>query len=274
MDYVNRVSPESGAVYFKLGKITNTGKKRKSNEDCISTCSFTISEKDALVDICLFTVCDGMGGARAGSKASRLAVRAINGWIINEILRSNLAQFEKIIDAALKGSIKQAHTFISKESERNEDSRGMGTTAVIALTKSNAAYIYHIGDSRCYHLKKNNLKQVTEDHSLFNVLNKKGSLSSKEKKNFVNRNVITHAIGRNINLGNKNDSVKKIPLENGDSLLLCSDGLTLHLQDNEIKQIMKDSSHPEQACRGLMHLALERGGEDNISIVILKCLIG
>lgn len=260
-------------LVLQIGKATDIGRKRRVNEDAISTIEFTISEEEAIMQLGLFVVCDGMGGANAGEVASQAAIRAVNTHVILALQKGGAGAFKKRAAAIVADALKAAHRIILDEAVRDPDKEGMGTTAVVALASGTEVYVNHVGDSRCYHLSGNKLRQLTADDSLLSALIRKGTINAENKNGFRGRNVITHALG--INVDTEPPLQKRgqlIRLKVDDRLLLCTDGLTIHLRDGEIGSIIKKNNDPRQACRRLLDSALARGGRDNIGVILLKCV--
>jgi len=258
---------------FVIGKISDLGMRRDINEDSLSTIEFSIAENSKLIQIGLYLVSDGMGGANAGEVASQTAVRSINSYMINEMQTLNIKDFEKEISAIIKGAITNAHQTVLGLAKQDESRKGMGCTMVICVVKGSAVYIDHIGDSRCYYVTGKKIKQITEDHSLFNTLVKKGAIKKEDRENFKQKNVITNALGISIDIDKSIDSkVKIINMEHNEFIVMCSDGLTGHLEDKEIGEIVLKSSDPQNACVELVKLANQRGGKDNITVIIMKCV--
>lgn len=235
---------------FKVGYKTDKGLVRENNED-----SFYVDDKKGI-----FIVADGMGGHNAGEVASQMAVETIK-----ECFDKNTAFVYNDYSKLIEKAIKEANTAIYKKANQNEALQGMGTTIVFALIKEDKLYLAHVGDSRAYMLTKKGLKQLTEDHSLVNDLIKQGKLSAEEAHFHPMRHVITRA------LGVKNEvevDVNTIPYKGG-LILLCTDGLTDMLEDKEIEEIVKNTPEPQKACELLIGKANERGGRDNVTVVVV-----
>ncbi len=241
--------------------ITDLGKKRKQNED-----SFLINE-----DLHLYVVADGMGGHRGGGYASRNAVEKIE-----EIIKSicddpdSTLQTNEDIDASdykgqLRYAVNLASDVIYERANDDPTLKGMGTTTVGALLRDNRIYIGNVGDSRAYRIRDEKIQQLTTDHSLVEEQVKAGLLSADSARTHKLRNIITRSVGfqRGVNV----DVIYRALKEN-DYYLLCSDGLTNMLEDKEILEIVKGNG-PRSACQQLIDIANERGGEDNITVVII-----
>ena len=182
-----------------------------------------------------------------------------------EIIKANLAQQSFGIDALLKNAITHANDVLYNMSINDPNLEGMGTTAVVCYIEDNTAYIAHVGDSRAYHLSRNGLKQITNDHSVVWQLIESGTITPSEAKNHPQKNLITRAIGT----ASKIDiDICKTPLEKGDYILLCTDGLTSFVSDNEIEAVIK-AMDLDDAVSKLVNMANSNGGTDNITIVLI-----
>jgi len=244
-------------IYMEVGAKTSIGRIRDINQD-----SYYISPNNKYP---LFIIADGMGGHKAGEIASKMAVEIISSSLEND--SENIIMDENYIINRIKNSIWRANDEIYKKSlERNECS-GMGTTVTLVWDINGKFYIGHVGDSRAYLLRGNNLYQITEDHSLVEELIRNGSISREEAKHHPQKNIITRAVGTN------KDIEVDIIVEDkykGDILLLCTDGLTNMLNDDEIKELLLVNENIQKACEYLVELSNNKGGFDNISVVAIK----
>jgi serine/threonine protein phosphatase PrpC len=232
---------------MRYAALTDLGKKRNLNED------------GYIANGQIFAVADGMGGHRAGEIASALALDA---------LRFGLAKRSKTtIENRLRDAIKRANKQVHDTAVREAARRGMGTTLTAVLPVEDKLYIGHVGDSRLYRLRDGILKQITNDHSLVAQLVKSGRLKVEEAEMHPQRNIITRAIGsdRDVEIDVFIEDI--LPT---DRYLLCSDGLTSMLNDNEIAEVLRDKEDLEEACRELVEWANDRGGNDNITVVLFE----
>lgn len=231
---------------MQVGAATSNGLVRDHNED-----AYWISEH-------VFAVCDGMGGHQAGEVASQLAVDVFKDYRFNE---------EEPLEAVL-GAITKAHRVVQTEAQ-TPDYSGMGTTVTLAYIAEEQGeyqlYIGHVGDSRAYVLTNGKLEQVTSDHSLVGELIRNGNLSKDDAVNHPHRHVVTQALG----IGEIEIETFTRTLNSADLVLLCTDGLTDVVEDAVIADILKDYS-PEEAAQKLVALANEKGGPDNITVIIIK----
>ncbi|HHV38029.1 MAG TPA: Stp1/IreP family PP2C-type Ser/Thr phosphatase, partial [Tepidimicrobium sp.] len=213
----------------------------------------------------LFIIADGMGGHKAGEVASNMAIEIVSNQLV-EVLQK-LTSDEEEIRNEIRSSIDIANEKIYKRSLIDERLSGMGTTITIAYINRWKVYIGHVGDSRAYILRKRTLHQLTRDHSLVEELIRNGSISEEEAKNHPQRNIITRAVGTNDDV--EVDLIVGEIYED-DILLLCSDGLSNMLSDDEIEKILLNSSSMGEACENLVELSKDKGGFDNITVLAVK----
>ena len=240
-----------------IGVKTDTGRIRDNNQDAYY---FLLDE-----DKPLFIIADGMGGHKAGEIASNLAVEIISKNL-NSDLNSNDFE-EEYIKEKIFNSIDEANNKIYNKARNEEKCSGMGTTVTLAYITDKSLYIGHVGDSRAYVFKNNKLTQITEDHSLVEELIKNGSISREEAKYHPQRNIITRAVGTAENI---DIDVSIIPKEEIEIFLLCTDGLTNMLDDDEIESFLINSENMQIACENLVNLSNDRGGYDNITVIAVK----
>ena len=210
-------------------------------------------------DAVFAVVCDGMGGANAGNVASELAVRHISEYVIRSYRDGmDMTDTEK----TLKNAIVSANISLYDKAVNNAELAGMGTTTVAAFVKDGAAVIAHVGDSRIY-LVNEEIKQLTRDHSVVQSLIESGKITPEDAKVHPRKNVITRALGAEENVAVDSDCLN---LSNGDTLLLCSDGLTNFLDDKDILTVFQNNDISAVAER-LVEEANKNGGGDNITVV-------
>ncbi|MFZ2658645.1 MAG: Stp1/IreP family PP2C-type Ser/Thr phosphatase [Victivallales bacterium] len=241
---------------LKYFGFTDTGLVRNKNEDAWS----------AHPDIGLFIVSDGMGGEFAGDIASKIVVETLPG-MIKEALSHGIdpasAEFRKRVGSA----INLLSNSVRKKTINEPGLSGMGATVALAVVRSGYAVIAHMGDSRIYLLKDEKLICQTKDHSIVQLLLDSNEISPEEAETHPAKGQITRFVGMD---GNPLPEIKKVDLSPGALLLLCSDGLTLMLPEPEIQEILSKKSNPEEACTELVARANEKGGKDNITVIVIK----
>ena len=241
-----------------LGK-TDVGLMRTINQDSIFVSTQPIGKLPNL-----FIVADGMGGHKAGDVASREAIERF----VKYACTTHMSDPANILDAGIISVNKD----IFDMANSNRDYSGMGTTFVAASLVENHVYIANVGDSRLYLIGRD-IRQITRDHSLVEDMVRMGVLEREEARTHYKKNVITKAIGVADDKTSTPD-IFEIEVENGDKLLLCSDGLTNMVEDYDIKKIVKDNDSIEDAVRELIKQANENGGKDNISAILIEPEIG
>jgi serine/threonine protein phosphatase PrpC len=244
--------------------LTDTGSKRKVNEDDYGYFS----------DIGLFLVADGMGGHVAGKTASRLAVTKIREFFDQCRKTGNIPlPQENDLDTPvwlIKKAVEYASRSIYEAGIADIQLKGMGSTLVSLFLTNDAAYIAHVGDSRLYRLREGGFSQLTTDHSLVNKLLQKGEITPEEARHYPHRNVITRALGTSM----VKVDIQKQPLKDGDSFLLCTDGLHGLVAEDELKTAMSAPSEDlETAGQNLLTKANQNGGTDNITMILLRVSI-
>ena len=240
---------------MKIVAKTDTGKVRASNQDAYAAGELPNGVAWAVV-------CDGMGGAAGGNVASTTAVKIISEQITSKY-RSGMSS--KSIRNMLFAAITAANVSVYEIARSNEELRGMGTTVVACIVCDNEAYIAHAGDSRAYMLRQNNLTQLTRDHSMVQDLVETGKITPDEAKNHPRKNIITRALGVDDTI-DIDFCVEE--LNEDDTLLICTDGLTNYVDIDEIRDITASDGFYGYA-ESLVKRANENGGGDNITVVAL-----
>lgn len=235
--------------------LTDRGKVRQHNEDAVGV----FENESGLLAI----VADGMGGHLAGDVASEMTITIFKTlWEEAKSL-----QTPDVVEKWLKESIHKVNQTLHEHALTHSDCSGMGTTFVGAICTPTFATIGHIGDSRCYVYNCDGFKQLTEDHSLVNELVRSGQISKEDAEHHPRKNVLLKALGTEESI---NIDVKTIILEEEDQLLLCSDGLSNKVSDAELEIALKENENLQETVEQLVGQANENGGEDNISIIIVK----
>ena len=242
--------------------MSNVGMKRFQNED-----SYLIND-----DMGLYMVADGMGGHLGGEFASKLAVATVEEIIKKFRLDPDATQIhgvntnESSPGDQLRHAISEAGRRIHHQALYDENLRGMGTTAVAAMCQKGKIFIANVGDSRAYLVRDHSIKQLTEDHSLVSEQVKAGMIRPEEAKSHKLKNIITRSVGYQEDV---DSDILVVEPKTGDRVLMCSDGLSNLVDDEEILKALEDHDLKE-ACEQLVNKANTRGGDDNITVVILQ----
>lgn len=241
---------------LKTFSITNIGKRRKVNQDYVYTSEQPVGKLPNV-----FIVADGMGGHKAGDYASKVTVETM----VEEIRRSE----EEAAPIVLEHAIQVANALIRKCAEESSDLEGMGTTVVAATCDEDVLLVANVGDSRLYIVNQKEIRQITRDHSLVEEMVRMGGIGREEARNHPDKNIITRAVGAD-------DVVKPdfftVRLNPGDMVLMCTDGLTNMLEDEEIRMILEESRDIVEKAEELVKAANEKGGRDNISVILVDPL--
>ncbi len=235
--------------------LTDRGCVRSENQD-----RFRITETDSYTSV---VVCDGMGGAKAGSVAAELAVDSFARYL--ERCMGEKEPLESGI--ALRESASYANIRVYDKSRESEDYEGMGCTLVSALLRDGRVTLINVGDSRAYHFSQRGLRQLTVDHSLVEELVRAGKITREEAQNHPRKNVITQAVGLGYRL---HGDIFYPEVKTGDLLLLCSDGLSNVLDKKTMENVLYDFPEPDRAAEKLMELALHSGASDNVTVLLLR----
>ena len=241
---------------IKTFSITNIGKKRKLNQDYVYTSEQPVGKLPNI-----FIVADGMGGHKAGDYASKVTVETI----VEEIVKSQEEDPEIVFEHA----IQIANTLIRKRAGESPDLEGMGTTVVAATCKGDILQVANVGDSRLYITNRREIRQITKDHSLVEEMIRMGGIGREEARNHPDKNIITRAVGADDTIKPDFFSVK---LDVGDMILMCTDGLTNMLDDEEIRMILEESRDMVEKAESLVEAANAKGGRDNISVILIDPL--
>ena len=273
---------ERGTLAVKTFGITDKGRVRSSNED-----QFLIAELTKAMRIWqtslpesktqfgeehghLFLVADGMGGHQGGEHASTLAVVAIQQFTLNTLkwfFESNRQEAQRVL-AEFQTAMRQADVRVRAEAAGHEELTGMGTTVTMAYHLGAQLCVMHVGDSRAYVFRGGELHQLTRDHTFTADLVRNGTIQPDAVGRHPFRHVITNVVGGN-DVG-VNVEAHALEVQPGDRLLLCSDGLTEMLTDDDIAATLRAEPDPEPAGRRLLAQANDAGGHDNITLVIVR----
>jgi PPM family protein phosphatase len=247
----------------KAHGLTHVGRQRQHNEDAF------LVENDAH----LFLVADGMGGHAAGEIASRIAVDSITEFILHTKEDDGTwphayDEHYKRATNRLMAAVRMANTRVLEAMRKDARLRGMGTTVVACLAEDDIVSVAHVGDSRAYLIREGKLSRITNDHSWVFEQVQAGMLTEAEAEKHPLRNVITRALGGALSVV---PDASEIESQTGDIILLCSDGLTGMVPEEEIlRLVMSSNGDLEKACQQLVDAANERGGLDNVTAILVK----
>lgn len=227
---------------------TDVGRVRRQNEDAA-----WLNEKKGI-----YVVADGMGGHLAGEVASAMAIDAIRRMADNHDIASI---------SVLKETVLTAHEAICERAQANKNCSGMGTTISAMWRGGRYMYIAHVGDSRIYRFRKGEMEQITQDHSLVEELVRAGIISREEAKHHPRRNIITRALGTP---GENAPDLLAADMEAGDLWLLCTDGLSSMISDEEIACVLGSEENLEKMADALLDKALAAGGRDNVTLILCR----
>lgn len=238
---------------------TDVGRVRLSNED-----SYGFDLRQGV-----FVVCDGMGGHAAGEVASKIAVETVLSYFRD---KEPLATDANLLDAPLSAqmlsdAVNKANENILEYAHGHANASGMGTTLVAARFEDGKFTIAHVGDSRIYLMRNGNLVQLTEDHSLVMEQVRRGIMTVEEARKSTAQHIITRALGTE---DNSPPDLAEFPAESGDMLVLTTDGVLRHLEDPQIHDVLRTASSLQAACDQLIELALDAGGEDNATCILIR----
>lgn len=238
--------------------ITSKGAVRQQNQDsCFAVCK---PEMNAA----LLLVCDGMGGALAGNVAS---TKALEAFVDSLKCDSDCFYSRMSMTQCIEKAVDAANESVYRHSNTHPECKGMGTTMVGALILGDRTAVFNIGDSRAYHIRQRSIKKITIDHSVVEELILRGDITREQAARHPGRNLITRAVGTEPDV--KCD-IFLPKIKQGDYLLLCSDGLTNVVNENEIMDEVIKGGAPDDCCQRLLDIAMQRGAPDNVTIVLFR----
>ncbi len=246
--------------------LTDVGRKRNHNED-----SFLIDD-----DLQLFVVADGMGGHAGGGTASRIAVETIDRELRkaresrDNPFGATTALQDSPLPEVIRGAVERACLSIFNAAQEDPRLNGMGTTVISLMVKDGHAFLAHVGDSRAYLIRGDLIQQISEDHSLVNEQIKAGMITAEEAKHSRYKNIITRSVGFEEEV---QVDVMGLVCEPGDTFVLCSDGLANMLDDRELLDLVRGTKF-EDTPKRLIDMANERGGDDNITVIVVQTRAG
>ena len=237
--------------------LTDKGCVRKMNQD-----AYDIQQLDRSTLLCV--VCDGMGGAKSGNIASSLAVDVFS----QEVQRCWTPNMEwDRADQLLKSAVKLANFTVYDQAMQFEEFDGMGTTLVAAFVRGRKVSVVNVGDSRAYRISPSGIRQITKDHSVVQMMVDRGELTAEMAKRYPGKNLITRAVGTESAVS---CDVFRLELNRGEYLLLCSDGLSNLLDDQEILFEVVHGVNKGRCCKRLLDIAVSRGAPDNVTCVLVS----
>lgn len=239
-----------------VGQITDKGLKRQANEDNLL----------AMPSRGLFIVADGVGGRRGGQTASRIVTEVFEKVFSGPPPLSNSDLPMEELRHLVAETVDLCNQKIYTEAESNQELDGMATTVVLSAVRGNRAIVAHVGDSRVYRCDARGLVQLTDDHSEVNEAVKQGLLTPEQAENHPRRNVISRAIGADSEV---EPEIIEIEVDETTTLLLCSDGITRHIRDEQLERLLRSGNHPQTVCETMKHLCYNEGAEDNLTAIIV-----
>jgi protein phosphatase len=273
--YLNDDIPMSGnnletSVFggmYQVASCQSPGKERSHNEDALLTLNFTVLSGDFPVSIGIYIVADGMGGHQNGELASRLAVQGAGGFFIDRIMDLMKSDASTMTDEAFVSIANEA--FARAQDLIIRHAPGGGTTLTLVFAVNDRLTAAHVGDSRLYCIRKDEMVLLTKDHSLVKRLVELGEISPSEAEKHPQRNILYRAMGQDDHLV---PDVSLFTIDKGDQLMICSDGLWGVMDDLQMQSIIENSSSLNESAALLVAAANEQGGPDNISVVLIKKL--
>ncbi len=240
---------------MQIWGLTDPGNIRSQNQDAYNIVEFGH-------DRALMIVCDGMGGAKSGNVASSMAAEAF----VAEVRRSQrLALSVERVKQILLGALELANKAVYEHAKLGDEYSGMGTTLVAAFLLKNTAVVINVGDSRAYHFSTQGVHQVTRDHSIVELMVQRGELTPEQAKTYPGKNLITRAVGTEPEV---EGDLYVQELHKDDCLLLCSDGLSNEMDDQEILFEVVHGMKKSTCCERLLSIAKNRGAPDNVTVVL------
>ena len=241
---------------MQIWGVTDPGIVREQNQDAYRIVPFAR-------DRALMIVCDGMGGAKAGDVASSLAAEVFAA----EVKRGQKASFgERAIRYLMRDALDLANQAVYEKAQTDEDYNGMGTTLVAAYLAKDAAYILNVGDSRAYHFSAaEGVRQISKDHSVVEMMVQRGELMPEQAKSYPGKNFITRAVGTEAYV---EGDFFAVPMKKDECILLCSDGLSNEMADQEILFEVVHGANQNTCCERLLNIAKTRGAPDNVTVTL------
>ena len=243
---------------MKACGITDVGLQRHENQDTFAV------ERGAADGQLIAVVCDGMGGENCGQIASSLAVRAFLDEL-HAVLRADMTTEQ--LREAVSFCVSKANAAVNRHAQEHTECHGMGTTLVSAVTNGSGAVICNVGDSRAYLINADGVQCITRDHSVVEMMVQRGELTPEQAKTHPSKNLITRAVGTEETVFS---DVFRVETEPEDCILLCSDGLSNQMADQEILFEVVHGARRDDCCRRLLEIAKNRGAPDNVTSVLIE----
>jgi len=249
-----------------FGQLSDPGMVRGNNQDALFSLLLSGASSDELPDVGVFMVADGMGGHQEGERASAITTRTVAGYVLREVVLALLEQRLNDPERASIAEVLRAAVHEANDAVNEQIPEG-GTTATVTVILGDLAHIAHVGDSRAYLFSEGSLEQITRDHPLVQRLIELDQLTPEEAAEHPQRNVLYRAIGQSETL-DVDAITRRLPPRS--HLLLCSDGLWNMVAEETIAEVIEKHSDPQRACAELVQLANDRGGPDNISVILVQ----
>jgi PPM family protein phosphatase len=251
----------SKVLFNQIGCASDVGKVRPIDEDSVLIAKVFSASPENSQDKVFMVVADGMGGHSKGEVASAIGVSSVAKSILPKLYQKNDLDYAKELATA----ILSANVNILNYALDHPECEGMGTTMTAAVVDSKKIKIAHVGDTRAYLFSNEKIRQLTKDHSFVQGLIDKGEITSEEARTHPQKNVITRVVGyyKDVEV-----DTYEAELQSGDQILMCCDGLINHVNDSEIAEVIKSEANPGKACERLISMANDRGGKDNISVIL------
>lgn len=272
------------ASQIDVAGLTDIGRKRSTNQDqfLIADLSKSMRVEQTSINISdastmfggsqgkLLLVADGMGGHASGEKASAMAIGSIATYVLNSLrwyFRLNPEDDEDFVED-LKSAVSFSNDAIKRAGNRDGNSYGMGTTATLAYVIWPRLYVMHVGDSRCYLIRGDQIERITHDHTIAEAMAAADGVDVGERSRFSN--LLWNVLGGTSQNNNITVEAHKAEMQVGDTVLLCSDGLYKHVSDDKFLDVLNDCQSAATACEKLVGLANEAGGSDNITVIVSR----
>ncbi len=251
----------SSVLFGKIGCASDVGKVRQIDEDSLLVAKIFSTHTRNPQEKIFMVIADGMGGHSKGEVASAMGVATVSSLIVPKLCSQNNLNYAKELSSA----VKEANVKILNCAMDHQECEGMGTTMTVSIVDSKKIHVGHVGDTRAYVFAEGKIKQFTKDHSLVQDLVDKGEITAEEARSHPQKNVITRVVGyySSIDVDTYEEELQK-----NDQILMCCDGLVNHVKDSEIAETVLSGTDPTKTCEQLVNMANDRGGKDNISIIL------